>query len=729
MHHPPHIQSYAYLVVLDADSLSICAHSKNLQYIGGGDAGAMVGRNVSALFSDDTVRLIRLAVANPAALPVNLSGRDEPVDWGDRQVIVRTAADRLLLEVEPCPPLGDHPPENWLTILLRTAQSLSGKGGMEESLQLVCERLVEFLGFDRALVYQLESNPGPGRMKAESNNGTLPSLLGLRFRADDFPQAGYRLHEQESVFNYSLTDAPMVAVVGNVEGVAEAIELRLDARPPYPTLVRFLRESGIKTQLSIALHLEGKCWGVLFAHSAREVYLDFDYRQFARFLGVQLEQKLIFHRLAKVQRQRYASDRLRSRIREGISDAPDLMDGLANANPSLLDFLPNIGGVAIVLNEATRLIGSTPTDEQLAALLTWAAEHPREPGEFIYTDNLKSIYPPASTYVDVAAGSLLVPLNSRATEWIVWFRPENIEEVSYGSRAAGETGPGGGQRFLTTAELHRGVSLPWRTAELATVRELQVFIRDTVMERHNRLTRMNERLQAAYEEMEAFSYTVSHDLRAPLRGIDGFAEILMEEFGPELPAGAVELVRTIQYNAGRMNQFIADILELGRIGRVTLRVNDCDVRRLVEETKKEIEAQLGYSVDVTVAADLPAIRGDFDQLRVVFRQLLLNAVKYSSKQAERQITVGFRAEGPRGDGRFFVSDNGIGIAPQHHQRVFGMFNRLVSNEEYTGSGVGLAIVRRIIQRHMGEVSIQSKPGEGATFLFYTNLPDPTAVRT
>jgi light-regulated signal transduction histidine kinase (bacteriophytochrome) len=232
---------------------------------------------------------------------------------------------------------------------------------------------------------------------------------------------------------------------------------------------------------------------------------------------------------------------------------------------------------------------------------------------------------------------------------------------------------------------------------------------------------MNQQLEMAYEEMADFSYMVSHDLRAPLRGIDGYAEILLEDYGGGIDPDGRELIQIIQRNAARMNEFIADILELSRISRANLIINRLSVPDLVAEALAELSTQLETTPKVTIQDNLPNILGDQRQLLTVYRHLLSNAIKYSSRQPEQQIEVGFRTDDsvPTG-GEFFVADNGIGVDRDHHQRIFGMFNRLVTRDQYAGNGVGLAIARRIIQNHNGRIRVESKQGEGASFLFYTH---------
>jgi light-regulated signal transduction histidine kinase (bacteriophytochrome) len=419
-------------------------------------------------------------------------------------------------------------------------------------------------------------------------------------------------------------------------------------------------------------------------------------------------------------RSHRAIDHRRGRIKNSIAESTTLFRGLTEATPPLLDYLTAATGVSVSIDGELFSSGRTPTEEEVSDLLQWVATQGTD-GDLYATDGLQGVYRASKAYKEIAAGILAIPLGRQRSDFIVWYRPEVITLAEFGSLEGPGFSSRNGRHFATTVEPRTGHSLPWADEQLAAAQELQSFIQEVAVGRYNKLARINEQLKTAYSELEDFSYTVSHDLRAPLRGIDGYAEILMEEYRDELSHDAAELVRTIQHNAALMNQSITDILELSRVGRVQLRVQDCDMVQLVKQASQEIGEQLDTTVKVSIEGPLPSLRGDCAQLLIVVKHLLSNAVKYSSKQAEQLITVGFRRSGKDGDGQFYVSDNGIGIPAHHQERIFGMFNRLVIEQDYSGKGVGLAIVKRIILRHNGRVSVESEVGQGATFLFYTDL--------
>jgi|CZKM01.1.fsa_nt_gi signal transduction histidine kinase len=225
----------------------------------------------------------------------------------------------------------------------------------------------------------------------------------------------------------------------------------------------------------------------------------------------------------------------------------------------------------------------------------------------------------------------------------------------------------------------------------------------------------NEQLLAANKELEAFSYSVSHDLRAPLRAVDGFALILANDHAARLDPERLRLLQVIRREAARMGRLIDDLLAFSRMGRREMRFAEIDMTVLATTVFKECAAQVGdRKVRLTMASLLPT-RGDSAMIRQVLANLLSNAIKYSRPREVAEIELGSRLEG--NECIYWVKDNGVGFDPRYTGKLFGVFQRLHSDEEFEGTGVGLALVQRIIHRHGGRIWAEGKLNEGASFYF------------
>jgi signal transduction histidine kinase len=238
-----------------------------------------------------------------------------------------------------------------------------------------------------------------------------------------------------------------------------------------------------------------------------------------------------------------------------------------------------------------------------------------------------------------------------------------------------------------------------------------------------RVEERTEALSAANLELEGFTYSVSHDLRAPLRQVAGFAEVLEATAGPKLDANERRALATLRDSARHSGQLMDDLLRFSKMSRQELRTFSVNLAALVQSARDSLQSEAeGREVEWTVGP-LPEVQGDPSMLLLVFRNLLGNALKYSRSQKRARIEVGSVASAP-GEDVVYVKDNGVGFEMAYADRLFGVFQRLHGGE-FEGTGIGLASVRRIVERHGGRVWAESSPGRGATF--YCAIPRTPAA--
>jgi PAS domain S-box-containing protein len=225
-------------------------------------------------------------------------------------------------------------------------------------------------------------------------------------------------------------------------------------------------------------------------------------------------------------------------------------------------------------------------------------------------------------------------------------------------------------------------------------------------------------LEAANRELEAFSYSVSHDLRAPLRAMDGFSRILLEEYAPQLPKEAHDYLQLVRNNAQQMGQLVDDLLAFSRLSRQALKKQPVDPANLVQQVLEDVSIEHnGRHVDVVIR-DLPSCQADPALLKQVYTNLIANAFKFTRCCGQAIIEIGAQTNGGMSDETtYFVKDNGVGFNPRYAGKLFGVFQRLHRAEEYEGTGVGLAIVQRIVHRHGGQIWATAEVNQGATFFF------------
>ena len=231
-----------------------------------------------------------------------------------------------------------------------------------------------------------------------------------------------------------------------------------------------------------------------------------------------------------------------------------------------------------------------------------------------------------------------------------------------------------------------------------------------------------EELKRSNEDLESFAYIASHDLQEPLRGINGFLTLLQQRFSPHLDAKAREYIAYAVDGATRMSQLIEDLLRYSKVGRKDSKSQPTDAAQVLARALTNLRNSV-EEVGARITFDgLPVVMGDPSLLTQLFQNLIGNAVKFRSSERPCEIHVGCKRNADQWE--FSVADNGIGIASEHHDRIFEIFRRLHTRQKYTGTGIGLAICKRIVERHGGRIWVESSPGEGSTFRFVLNPADP-----
>jgi PAS domain S-box-containing protein len=251
--------------------------------------------------------------------------------------------------------------------------------------------------------------------------------------------------------------------------------------------------------------------------------------------------------------------------------------------------------------------------------------------------------------------------------------------------------------------------------DLTDFRRAEAEVRQLNAELEQRVEQRTRALADANRELESFSYSVSHDLRAPLRTVDGFSRILLDEYAAKLDETGRRYLERVRAGSRRMAELIDDLLELARVTRRDLQVRDCDLSTLARDILTDLsQAEPARKVKVEIAEGM-VVAADGGLLRIALENLLRNAWKFTGRRPDAVIEVG--CSGEDGTQAYFVRDNGVGFDMAYANKLFGAFQRLHSESEFEGTGIGLALVQRVIRRHGGSVWAEAQPGAGACFYF------------
>lgn len=723
LHHIQAIQGQVGLLACKLSTLEITYASENSINIIGRPARELLGRNLEELLGPEEISIIRMGLNQLSGFePLNpirayFQVNNERVA---KYIVAHISGSHLVLEVEPISEFFSTSSFQYrLGLSVSKVQELKD---YTELFDMVATETRSLTGYDRVMVYRFDEEYN-GEVVAEARSEHVKSFLGLRYPASDIPRQArdlYLKNQVRLIYDVNMLPARLLSAPSS----DELLDLSYaGSRAVSPIHIEYLQNMGVRASLSIAIIVSGKLWGLIACHHYSPRYIDYKLRSFVRFIGTIFSGHLALSTAHEYRQRVLNSNLVRSYLYEQMSKDWDVHQGLTHGNYDLLDLITGATGAVIHMDNTTTLYGKTPSAEQVEAILEWLRERPE--AVIYYTDNLVDDYPLALDFVDKAAGLLSISLTLPQQDFVLWFKPETLETIHWGGNPAKAIlqSPGGHQRlsprksFEKWAQQVHQHSTPWTSADIDAALALRNNIKDVILERYRNMQRVNEELRTAYQELESFSYTVSHDLRGPLRGIEGFAQILLEDYGEQLDDYGREVVKTIVASTMRMNDFINDILAYSRLGQTQIRKTKVDLYAIARSEIEALQFILGdREVDFRLDEDLPPAYGDPTLLRMLLNNLLTNAVKYSRNRQPAIIAVG-SGQNAQDERYYYVKDNGIGFDMAYADKVFGVFHRLVPDEEYEGTGVGLAIAKKIVEKHEGRIWVESYPEQGTTFYF------------
>ena len=352
------------------------------------------------------------------------------------------------------------------------------------------------------------------------------------------------------------------------------------------------------------------------------------------------------------------------------------------------------------------------------------------------SEEIKGLYNEAPCgYHSLNGDGMIIEINKTWLEWIGYKRDEVINKITFldlltasSQERYKETFPKfKSQGFINNVEFeivckdHSALFVIVNAAAITDKFGNFIKSRSTAFDITDRRL-AEEKVISANKELEAFTYSVSHDLRAPLRSIDGYSKILQEDYASTLDREANRLLQIIRNNAHRMGHLIDDLLDFSRLGRKELDRTIVDMNALVGHVRQELISQEGNRKIEFTVKPLKEVQGDLSMMRQVWINLISNALKYSRKQEVSRIEIGCKQEDNHSV--YYIQDNGVGFDMKYSDKLFGVFQRLHKIEEFDGTGVGLALVHRIVSRHGGKIWAEAHVNEGATFFFFVPSQNP-----
>lgn len=716
------VQPHGFLLALDGPERIIVQASANAP------EAAAVGHRLADAFPELDALVRRFLDGGPGqdgATYLRTVALGADVARQSYEVAAHRVDDLVVLELEETDEAPDEAGLDALTPRLRAfVERLHAARSVEDLCQLLAEDVRHVTGFDRALVYRFDRD-WHGTVLAEDGNGVLPSYLDLRFPASDIPAQARELYRRNRLRIIPDAGYAPVPIRPAMTPAGKRLDLSQSVlRSVSPVHVEYMRNMGTMASMSVSILVDGALWGLVSCHNREPKRVPLQARNacdvLTQIFALQLSAKV----RGEQAEQRLALGQVQARLLGYMAEEESFVDGLLN-HPDDVLALVNASGAAVVTADRCRLLGATPPEREVRALYDWLSAR-AEADDVIWTDALAEDFSRAEGFADRASGLLAISISKKYASYVLWFRPEVVRTVKWGGnpvKAARPDPDGGPERlhprksFEIWKETVKGRSLPWSTPEIEAAKDLRASVLGIVLRRAEELAAMSEELQRSNKELEAFSYSVSHDLRAPFRHIVGYANLLKNREGAQLSQKGRHYVETIIEAAFSAGTLVDNLLTFSQMGRHALNKVTGDLNGLVEEVRRKVQRDVTPDRSVRwEIGPLGRVHADPVMLRLVIENLLSNAVKYTRGRAPAVIEVG-RLPPQDHEAVFFVRDNGVGFDMAYVEKLFGVFQRLHRVEEFEGTGIGLANVRRIVERHGGRTWAEGAPDRGATFFF------------
>lgn len=614
IHIPGKIQSHGFLIVLDNEKI-IRFYSDNIgDYIPGINA-SLLGwplKHIESLLGVDYQpefigKLIDVGVernsferTNPA--PVIISGTTY-------YLIISVTNNHYLLEFEPASSNFDLDVQSMMG---RSISEILSYRNMQLLLDQSAVQVREIIQFDRVMIYRFAAD-GHGEVVAEAKNEKLEPWLGLHYPASDIPKQArelYKLNLTRLIADVNTVTSAISTAAGN------PMELDLtysQLRAVSPIHIQYLKNMGVASSFSISLKYKDELWGLIACHNYTPRFIDYKSREYSKLIGQILSSALEFRQDEETHRLESLS-KLNLEILAKQLQTNDGVETALTAKPVTLLSIVNAGGAVLAYDKKIHKLGVTPADDQLHHLLKWINDNIKEP--VFYTDNFSAICREAIAYKNVASGIVVSVLSRELGDYLIWFKPEQVKNIKWAGNPEkpvivntdGLMQISPRHSFEVWSETVSGVAESWKPTEINTAIKLKEEINYGINLKAGAMRIMNERLRQAYEELETFSYTISHDLKNPIASIKSYAQLLLRDDGV-LERGQ-KMLQRIADRADQMNLMINAVLDYSRIGRSAMVYRVINTEALVNDIINDLEQVHSISNVNITTGELPEMKGD-----------------------------------------------------------------------------------------------------------------------
>ena len=719
-----YVQPHALVIVCALDLSSVAFISNNCKQFLNLSTEECLNSSPKNILPEEVLRQIEYSMQSGDSLtlinPINCPLFHEKKDY---VAIVHLNEDKLIvIEIEP-----QYSTMQSIDFQLKVGQSIEKiqqENRFPQLFETAANEIKKLTGFDRVMVYQFDAE-GHGTVIAEALNDNLEPFLGLRYPATDIPQQARDLFLKNKVrFISDLRAEPAVLFPSVHQETKQAFNQTYNhTRGTSPIHVEYLINMGVFGSMTVAILKNDRLWGLFACHHYESIWLDYSVRSIIKLLSQIISGHLLLNSALHYKQNTLDAQIVKSKILDQMIKSSDALSGLTEGEYNIMHLF-DCCGAAVYINGEITTLGETPQLTDIKEIinksgldknsLVWKSHHLK-----------KDISSVASTIGHIAGALILVISQSPEQQFLLWFRKEKKENVSWAGNPEKSVVKKGDNVRLSPrksfAKWKQNVedrSEKWEKEEANIALALRSDIKEFFLKMYHELRSINEELAEAYKELDSFSYTVAHDLRAPLRSIKGFAQILEEDYEDKLDEEGKRVLDVILKSADKMNNYINDILNISKLGRQGFYFDKIDIEKIIKTLFSELAdtekiAFPDRNITLKMPSHIPKIKADLTTIQQLFENIIGNAVKYTRKESDALIEVKYERRGTYHT--ISIKDNGVGFDEIYKNKVFEIFSRLTTDKDFEGTGVGMAIAQKIISKHNGKIDCYSEEGEGSVF--------------
>lgn len=733
IHIPGSIQPHGFLLGIDASTYQIAFCSGNTEIYTGLSYTFLLDKNITEILGGDQFAVLEhylsaLSGTFTAPLRIVIGNRDF-------ETTIHLSDGMYVLEFEPA--VSEEPD---LTALYMQTRQFVGYMEQATSLQMLCQAVADetrrIIGYDRVMIYRFDREYN-GEVIAESRLEELEPFLGLHYPHTDIPPQARELYRKNLIRVIADVDYAPVPIYTTGSKTNKDLDLTFSIlRSVSPIHVQYLHNMGVSASTSISLIHEGRLWGLIACHHYHGPRpIDSHARIAARLQGHFMASQIGVREIA----EEYEASKLVNQSLDAMLAMNFPLERSAFqeivAMPELCD-LCHARGVAIIIDDTIYSAGVVPSDTDIRQIALWAAEN--AVNGYLSTATLSRDTQQQEDWLcDSAAGILYHSLDNAQANSIIWFRPETVREVQWAGDPAKAIEKDKAQlsprkSFQAWMQVVKCQSKEWQKAELNAAANyahaLQKHINTLFLrEEETKYRLLSARLGEAYQELENLNWISTHDLKEPLRKIQVFASRIMDADGVELPDNIQASLQKIQTSAGRMQTLIHDVLTYSRVKNTEDKLITLSLDKVIQSVVTDLDDEIKANRAMIEYDDMPEVEGVAFLLAQLFSNLIRNSMKFTREGITPHIAIryeGMKEYTPVAElplqlyHLITISDNGIGFEDKYSQSIFKVFSRLHAHAVFGGTGVGLALCRKIMETHHGFITARGVPGEGATFSLY-----------